>query len=409
MGRLATAWVLLVVLGGCEGAATSTDGGALPDGGDVAAVSDSLAADGGGQSEVAGGACDDLPPRPRPAVCLTDGSDLGDELFQGFERELLGTVRAVGEGLPDGCFYGGAGVGGAHDLPGYARSWFRLRHGDDEEEWTVGVQVPDGATVDVRVGDLLSVEARIHEEPFGPSVGNVLIQRWRDELVLWLGEGGAVTDLTPPDGLRFERGDEVCRESDDCGEWALYDLRLVVGESAAVIGYAEQVGVNQYHVVHAGARWQTSPETQCMDWFVAHVSALLTVYSGMCIPGELDCPAPLRCLDGDCRDRPPACGDPPPDPACRSDLEGAECTAHGGDVVCSHLDPELCWCVCESGDGGCPCWHAYHCQGRCQGDEDDCEATVVGTCSADAASAELGCFCIADSVDLTGFHVICAD
>ena len=117
-----------------------------------------------------------------------------------------------------------------------------------------------------------------------------------------------------------------------------------------------------------------------------------------------DCAASQRCIDGQCLDEPPACGDAAPD--CEWTRVEADCR---GAWVCSHLDTQYCWCDCPTGDAGCPCWDASHCQGDCiaeQEDPHDGQCAWLGQCS--ARTTNLGCICVAE-YDRSGLIEVCRD
>jgi hypothetical protein len=99
-----------------------------------------------------------------------------------------------------------------------------------------------------------------------------------------------------------------------------------------------------------------------------------------------------RYIDGRCRAKPGACGEPMTD-TCWEE--------------CSHLAPEICWTRCATGDEGCPCWDHSHCQGGCTLDCGQREADYpVGECSAQSGEYQLGCHCYVEG----GIgQLVCAD
>lgn len=123
-----------------------------------------------------------------------------------------------------------------------------------------------------------------------------------------------------------------------------------------------------------------------------------------------DCPEDERCLNGECLTEPPPCGENPA-PGCAWGLEEEECRQNYGRYECSHIDYSWCWCNCQTGQAGCPCWKLSHCRGDCMSEEhtlsnEVCRALKMGVCS--EWTMNLGCHCIADIYG-PGFQVICSD
>ena len=106
------------------------------------------------------------------------------------------------------------------------------------------------------------------------------------------------------------------------------------------------------------------------------------------------CWADFRCLDGECRFEPPACG-VEPDPGCHSGLEEAECRAVDGSYVCSPAG--MCWCICPTGDADCLCWNPDHCDSQCTAEfqENDCSDVRIGTCTG-LVQMPPGCYCVVE-------------
>jgi hypothetical protein len=123
-----------------------------------------------------------------------------------------------------------------------------------------------------------------------------------------------------------------------------------------------------------------------------------------------DCLGDQRCLDGECLAEPPPCGENPA-PGCAWSLEEEECRQNYGRYECSHIDYSWCWCNCQTGQAGCPCWATIHCRGDCMSEEhtlsnEVCQALKMGVCS--EWTVNLGCYCIADIYG-PGFNIICSD
>lgn len=130
---------------------------------------------------------------------------------------------------------------------------------------------------------------------------------------------------------------------------------------------------------------------------------------GFCL-SHSDCAEEERCINKRCHTDPPPCGEEVA-PECHWGLEQEECHQKRGSWQCSYVVPDYCWCDCPTGQEGCPCWSAAHCQGDCMAEGDpmtfeECENTKMGTCS--ARSTNLGCWC-RTYYDRPGFNYICSD
>jgi hypothetical protein len=99
-------------------------------------------------------------------------------------------------------------------------------------------------------------------------------------------------------------------------------------------------------------------------------------------------------LEGVCTNQPPACGGEPP-PGCHQGLEPDDCQAVDGAYVCSPAG--MCWCICSTGDAGCPCWKPEHCDSQCTGEltGTNCADVVMGTCTG-LIQITPGCHCMVE-------------
>ncbi len=83
--------------------------------------------------------------------------------------------------------------------------------------------------------------------------------------------------------------------------------------------------------------------------------------------------------------------------ACRAAKDEASCLAAGGDWTIVGLagDPE---CLCQTGQGACPCTAATQCLGQCIGmaGNKTCDGVTQGLCSRFSATVGCDCFFQAD-------------
>ncbi len=106
---------------------------------------------------------------------------------------------------------------------------------------------------------------------------------------------------------------------------------------------------------------------------------------GMCAEGEV-------CVQNQCEPGGETCGDPDEYADCEYGLDEEACAAAGGTYGVGGLSPEP-FCLCPSGDGGCPCHGGDTCVGICYAPLDgDCQGLTEGTCS--DTKIMFGCFCI---------------
>ncbi|MFH1532672.1 MAG: hypothetical protein ABIK09_18250 [Pseudomonadota bacterium] len=106
---------------------------------------------------------------------------------------------------------------------------------------------------------------------------------------------------------------------------------------------------------------------------------------GMCDDGEI-------CADNHCEADDKPCGDPEAYADCTSDLDADPCAEAGGTFGQFGLSP-VPFCLCPSGDGGCPCDGPGDCVGICWAPIDGgCQELTAGTCS--ETTVMFGCFCI---------------
>ncbi len=106
---------------------------------------------------------------------------------------------------------------------------------------------------------------------------------------------------------------------------------------------------------------------------------------GVCSEGEV-------CNQNQCEPDDETCGDPDKYADCKYELEEEACVEAGGTFGQGGLSP-VPFCLCPSGDGGCPCDDGDTCVGICYAPLDgDCQELTEGTCS--DTQIMFGCFCI---------------
>lgn len=188
-------------------------------------------------------------------------------VWQGLEVSLDGPVTAAGDATaPASCDTTTAlrsdGGLGQHGW------WFRVDDADGLS-WTVDIDLP-GATPP-EVGDTVHVIYGYEFGGFGPTVTELTVRDAENALIAWVGVGGALGDLHPPDGLAVAEGPVVERVDDSCGAWARYALTVDAGGASADLPYGGSAEVGGLEVRHGGYE-QTTRAGTCLDWFVAHVA-----------------------------------------------------------------------------------------------------------------------------------------
>ncbi len=146
--------------------------------------------------------------------------------------------------------------------------WARVDSGG--QEWIVALSTPgidEGLLPEV--GGELSVDYRFRFGGFGPDAGHLTLWDRDGALLAWVAQAGDVAGLTTPTEVSVVRGAEVCQESDECGAWSRYELRMNVAEQSGVaVDYGAQVEVGDFTVVHGGYEASTETTSSCMDWYV---------------------------------------------------------------------------------------------------------------------------------------------
>lgn len=203
--------------------------------------------------------CPDLGTYPTPVAACFDVAGDADTASWTQALDFDGVVVSVGSGAPsEGCVVQlGTLDAGA--------TWFVVR-GEGDVLVTVGVEAP-GATP-VAVDDVVHVVASFTPGEFGPNVGQVAVYGEGDALRVFVGEGGAPSDLTPPTGVSLLQGDATCTDEDQCGSWSFHALDVTVDGSSASVARGETTVVGAASVT-LGELVGGDGQTSCPDWFVA--------------------------------------------------------------------------------------------------------------------------------------------
>jgi hypothetical protein len=141
----------------------------------------------------------------------------------------------------------------------------------DGKPWKVSVSFP-GFQNPLQIGDAVSVQAFWGGGGFSPQIQSMTLRDASGSLLLYIGKGGSVGDLSLPDGMSAAAGKVLCEQSDTCGDWSAYDLAITAGEASVTVPYAGTSPIGAYRVTHGGFEQSTGGPTRCPDWFVAHVA-----------------------------------------------------------------------------------------------------------------------------------------
>lgn len=275
---------------------TSRTGGAVPD---DAAVTDAAASDADWSEDFdaipRGDVSQDVAPRPdanadvmaceateRPvlAACLVGPGidDGGGTIYaEGLVLNMRASVVEVGTGAPpDNCF-GFVGGGrldplGSHvaEDPALEQARWATLQSESGDRYTFAAVAPGETPPALSTDDDVDVSLSLNPGDFAPTLASLTLKlAASDTLHFWYGQGGDVSDLTPPDGLALTAGNALCEETGDCVErYERRDLRVERDGVSEAVPYASAIDFAGLRVVSGGYDVQTGP-SQCSDAFVA--------------------------------------------------------------------------------------------------------------------------------------------
>lgn len=209
--------------------------------------------------------CAAKPEPPALGACLGGGAMDWDG-YSPVHVTLPGTVTTVGQGAgPDGCVSFGYDPDASATELGLAL---------DEGGTAVLALGLGGEAPPVAEGEAVTVRFDCEVAEFGPAECAVTLSA-ADGQRLVLGVSGSEEGLVTPEGVELRRGEPVCAEADECGDWSAYDLVVSAGGAEVTVPYAGSAEVGGWKVLHGGAEHALESDGGgCPDWFVAHDAAL---------------------------------------------------------------------------------------------------------------------------------------
>ena len=209
--------------------------------------------------------CSQKPEPPALGACL-GGEDLAWNGYEGAHMSLSGTVSSVGQGRgADGCEGFGAAPGSDGVELGLAL--------DDGSSAVLALAL-GGEASPVAQGEAVTVQLDCLLAEFGPAECALSVSTAEGQRMV-LAVSGSEEGLTTPEGVELRRGEPICAEADECGDWSAYDLVVSADGEQVTLPYAGTVEVGGWRVVHGGAEHALEAEGGgCPDWFVAHDAAL---------------------------------------------------------------------------------------------------------------------------------------
>lgn len=205
------------------------------------------------------------------AACMIPSGTPPPEVVYQADYAAEGVVVEVGVGLPpDNCFHACQHLGQCTDEATLSLEGRWVKFQDAEGQfWTAAFSAPAEIPW-LAVGDSISASYSWTEEPFAPDLG--LFQVRKDgKLVVWMTTDGAPHALEGPEGLVFDKGEQVCADSEECGAWGAFTLKVTKGEKSVYAAYrTSPPSIGGFHVLNAAVISQTSFEVTCLDWFVSN-------------------------------------------------------------------------------------------------------------------------------------------
>jgi hypothetical protein len=138
----------------------------------------------------------------------------------------------------------------------------------DGAAWTVGLVLPEDPGF--RTDEPVAVTWSYQRGGFSPDLAAFEIRDDASALRAWIGVGGELSDLAPPEGLTLARGPTVAEEEDDCVSWASFDLEVSLGSDTVDLAYGDTAAIGGLAVWHGG--YDEGSASRCPDAYVAHAA-----------------------------------------------------------------------------------------------------------------------------------------
>lgn len=191
------------------------------------------------------------------------------------EVVVNGTVDGVGDGRaispsienPALAIYVG---NGGQDSSGY---WLRIIE-DDDNIAVVEVSVPGARRP--ALGDRVVVDVWRDEVPWSPQQAQFRMTRSPSDRLVWIAEGGRLTDLGHLPGISLSQAEKVCVGEDYCGGWVGMEIAVLTGASGVRVGPGESKVAGSVQVTYGEALAQTAMQFNCNDWFKSRVALALS-------------------------------------------------------------------------------------------------------------------------------------
>jgi hypothetical protein len=179
---------------------------------------------------------------------VASGTEVPDDCVRGIERETTSEVADVA-------------------------AWWLRAAGDDGATWTIGVWLRGTAAPEN--GDVVHADLAYRFGDFSPTVASLELRDADDALLAWMGFGGDLPDLHPPEGVTLAQGRVASRHASECGRWASYDVDVTTPEGAAVLQVGDTLQIDGLELRHGGFDEATGSRSRCQDWFVADVAVAI--------------------------------------------------------------------------------------------------------------------------------------
>lgn len=227
--------------------------------------------------------CNEVDEPVKIAACMTPSDTPPPEVIYQVDYAAQGIVVEVGSGMPpDNCFHSCQHLGQCTDEATVSLEAHWVKFQDDEGKyWTAAFSAPAQIPW-LDVGDSVAASYSWTEEPFAPDFG--LFQVHKDhELVLWMTTTGAPHALAGPEGLVFDKGEQICADSEECGAWGAFTLKVTKGAETGYAAYrtSPPLSIGGFQVLNAALISQTTFEVTCLDWFVSDSRIVVWPYSAL--------------------------------------------------------------------------------------------------------------------------------
>lgn len=180
-----------------------------------------------------------------------------------------GTVIEAGAGNPPESCFNGEVLVSTGVVENREADWIRFAS-EGAGEWVVGLWLPGSALPAPEIGEAFGVELAYVPSTEG-GVGPAEVELTRDgQVYAYVGIGGAVSDLDPPDGVALRLGASAGGAADGCGgRVERYDLDV----NGAAVAYGDITEVDGLEVRHGGV--STSASGACIDQWAGYAAVAL--------------------------------------------------------------------------------------------------------------------------------------